>query len=267
MTQLAKCLISKTTKNYLYLLFIVILSFCNLGTYLKKELDIEPGRPEEARKYDSVSKPTQVIIPGQNPEANQLNEEITKLRKEISDQKELNSKLLERITEFTNNQNLLISDLRNTIQVFQNISSNILSTDDQRTFKDAFILNKDGRPFAFIDAGLKIYGYDNGNLLGWIKSETKELIRNYDNSIVGIIENDFVIDETGHAVGSIERSENLRWDREKLYSKIQKTPASHFFIMTDPKPSIISRFRFSDWSVQKIEDILTFDEKDVQKLK
>ena len=83
-----------------------------------------------------------------------------------------------------------------------------------------------------------------------------------------MIENDFILDETGHAIGSIERSENLRWDRERLYSQVQKKPVSQYFIRTEsPTQFNLSTFRYSDWSTQMLEDILFFSEKKIQKLK
>ena len=80
------------------------------------------------------------------------------------------------------------------------------------------------------------------------------------------LENDFLIDDKGSPIGSIERSETLKWEREKLTT--QKTPGSHFFVMAvAPQQFIQTKFRTSDWSTQKIEDVLFFSEKNVQKLK
>lgn len=197
-----------------------------------------------------------------------LKDQITKLQVELEEQKEITSNLLEKINELTKNQNQLILDFGQSIKLLQEISTRPSALSTQHLFKDAFILNKDGRPIAFIDSNLKLYEYYGGNLLGWIKLETNEIIRNYDNSIIGIIENDFVLDETGHAIGSIERSENLRWDREKYYSQVQKKPVSQYFVrLENPKQFNLSTFRYSDWATQKLEDILFFSEKKIQKLK
>ena len=130
------------------------------------------------------------------------------------------------------------------------------------------IVNKDGKLVAFIDDGLRLYEYYGGYLIGWIKPDTNEVVRNFDNSVIGVIEDDFILDETGHAIGSIERSENLRWDREKLFQQIQKKPTSHYFIrIENPIPFNLSPFRYSDWASEKLEDILFFSEKKIQKLK
>ena len=60
----------------------------------------------------------------------------------------------------------------------------------------------------------------------------------------------------------------MRWDREKLYSQVQKKPVSQYFIrLENPKQFNLSTFRFSDWSNQKLEDLLFFSEKKIQKLK
>lgn len=197
-----------------------------------------------------------------------LKDQITRLQTELEEQKQITSTLLETINELTKNQNQLILDFGQSIKLLQQISTRPSALDSQSSFKDAFILNKDGKPIAFIDAGLKLYEYYGGNLVGWVKPDTNEIIRNFDNSVIGVIENDFVLDETGHAIGSIERSENLRWDREKLYSQVQKKPISHYFIrLENPKQFNLSTFRYSDWSTQKLEDILFFSEKKIQKLK
>ena len=195
-----------------------------------------------------------------------LRDQISKLQEDLSEQKELTSNLLEKLNDVIKNQNQLIINFGETTKLIQNISTISLPTN--QTFKDAFILNKSGRPIAFIDDGLKLYEYYGGNLVGWIKPETNEIVRNYDSSVVAQIENDFILDETGHAIGSIERSENLRWDREKLYSQAQKNPVSQYFVrLENPKQFNLSTFRYSDWSVQKLEDILFFSEKKIQKLK
>jgi len=197
-----------------------------------------------------------------------LKDQITKLQVELEEQKEITSTLLEKINELTKNQNQLILDLGQSIKLLQEIFTQSSILNPRSSFKDAFILNKDGKPIASIDDSLKLYEYYGGNLVGWIKTETNEIIRNFDNSVIGIIENDFVLDETGHATGSIERSENLRWDREKYYSQVQKKPVSQYFVrLENPKQFNLSTFRYSDWSTQKLEDILFFSEKKIQKLK
>lgn len=195
-----------------------------------------------------------------------LRDQISKLQDDLSEQKALTSDLLERLNEVIKNQNQLIINFGETTKLIQNISTIALPAN--QTFKDAFILNKSGKPIAFIDDGLKLYEYYGGNLIGWIKPDTNEIVRNFDNSVVAQIEGDFILDETGHAIGSIERSENLRWDREKLYSQAQKNPVSQYFIrLENPKQFNLSTFRYSDWSNQKLEDILFFSEKKIQKLK
>lgn len=247
---------------------LILISLISQGTYFKRELDLDDKdrRPTEVPRVETQG---QLIIPDQGlKETIILKEEIIKLRKDLSEQKEQTSKLLERINDLISNQSLLISDLKNTIQVFQNFSTTALTLSQQNTYKDAFILNKEGKPIAFVDAGLKLYEYTGGNLIGWIKPDTNEVVRNTDNSVIGIIENDFIVDESGYPIGSIERSETLRWDREKLYGKIQKKPASHFFARPQsPRKFILSTFRSSDWSTQKLEDLLYFSEKEIQKLK
>jgi hypothetical protein len=202
----------------------------------------------------------QIINPQQNlkdRELSSMKDEIIRLRKEIAGQKETTLNLVQRLNELATSQSSFITELRTTI-----------FTNQDNRFKDAFILNKEGKPFAFIDTGLKIYEYGGGNLLGWINSDTNEVIRNFDNSVVAIIESDFVIDESGHPIGSIERSETLRWDREKLYGKIQKAPVSHFFERPQtPRRFILSPYRSSEWSTQRIEDVLNFSEKSIQRIK
>ena len=97
---------------------------------------------------------------------------------------------------------------------------------------------------------------------------TNEIVRNFDEAVVAIIDGDFILDETGHAIGSIERSETLKWDREKLYSQVQKRPLSNYFIrLENPQQFNKSTFRFSDWSTRNLEDILFFSEKKIQKLR
>jgi len=202
----------------------------------------------------------QIINPQQNlkdRELSSMKDEIIRLRKEIAGQKETTLNLVQRLNELATSQSSFITELRTTI-----------FTNQDNRFKDAFILNKEGKPFAFIDTGLKIYEYGGGNLLGWINSDTNEVIRNFDNSVVAIIESDFVIDESGHPIGSIERSETLRWDREKLYGKIQKAPVSHFFERPQtPRRFILSPYRSSEWSTQRIEYVLNFSEKSIQRIK
>ena len=194
-----------------------------------------------------------------------LKEQISKLQEDLHEQKELTANLLEKLNDLVKNQDQLIIQFGETSKIIQNISSSYLP---KQSARDSFILNKNGKPVAFIDEGLKLYEYFGGNLIGWIKPDTNEIVRNFDNSIIAQIENDFVLDETGHAIGSIERSENLRWDREKLYSQAQKNPVSQYFIrLENPRQFNLSTFRFSDWSVQKLEDILFFSEKKIQKLK
>ena len=198
-----------------------------------------------------------------------LREEVSNLRKELTQQRNLTSTLLEKTNSLTNSQNRIITDLMDATIIIQDLSTLTMSLiSQQSTYKDAFIFNRHGKPVAFIDIGLKIYGYNNGNFIGWINQNTNEIVRNFDNSVVAIIENDFLIDEKGYPVGSIERSETLKWDREKLYGKVQKTPHSHFFVRpTTPRRFIISRFRGSSWSTQELEDVLFFNEKEIQKVK
>ncbi len=229
------------------LLFFLILSGFQLKAYSQTGSTENPGG-------------IQIIAPQQNlrdRELSNLKDEITRLRKEIVGQKETTSNLVQRFNELVTNQGSFITELRTTI-----------FTNQDNKFKDAFILGKDGKPFAFIDTGLKIYEYAGGNLLGWITSDTNEVVRNFDNSVVAIIESDFVIDESGHPIGSIERSETLKWDREKLYGKTQKTPVSHFFERPQtPRRFILSPYRSSEWSTLRIEDVLSFSEKSIQRIK
>lgn len=202
----------------------------------------------------------QILAPQQSlrdRELSGLKDEIIRLRKEIAVQKETTVDLAQRFNELADRQSSFITELKT-----------IIFTNQDNKYKDAFILNKDGKPFAFIDTGLKIYEYAGGSFLGWINPDTNELVRNFDNSVVAVIEGDFVIDESGHPVGSIERSETLRWDREKLYGKTQKTPLSHFFERPQtPRRFILSPYRSSEWSALKIEDLLNFSEKSIQRIK
>ena len=196
-----------------------------------------------------------------------LKDQISDLQKEVKEQKELSQNLLEKINELIKNQNELILQSGQVAKILENLTSTSSAT-KQTTFKDAFIVNKDGKLVAFIDDGLRLYEYYGGYLIGWIKPDTNEVVRNFDNSVIGVIEDDFILDETGHAIGSIERSENLRWDREKLFQEIQKKPISHYFIrIENPIPFNLSPFRYSDWASEKLEDILFFSEKKIQKLK
>ncbi|GEM_PF-3013547 len=263
------------------MVLIVLLSLTSNGAYIKKELDLS-GRPQDVSKNDNVY-PAQIIIPDQIQslkdlqiqkdnaalqETQALKEEVIKLRKDLSDQKDLTSMLVDRTIEIIDNQNQLFTQFQNTSSVINDIFSTTEFAKQQVTFKDAFILNMSGKPFAFIDNGFKLYEYTGGNLIGWVNPKTNEIIRNFDNSVVAIVENDFVIDATGHPIGTIERSENLKWDREKLYAKVQKNPVSHFFVRPSvPTQFILTPYRSSDWSAQNIEDILFFAENKIQKLK
>ena len=190
-----------------------------------------------------------------------LREQISKLQGDLEEQKTLTSKLLERNTEIIDNQGKTISNLKE----FSDSTRTFI--DLQKKYKDAFVFNRDGKPYAYIDfPELKLYEYATGKLLGWIDANKNEVIRNYDGSTIATIENDFLIDAQGSPIGSIERSETLKWEREKLM--IQKTPESHFFVMAvAPQQFIQTQFRTSDWSTQKIEDLLFFSEKNIQKLK
>ena len=196
-----------------------------------------------------------------------LKEQISKLQDDLEEQKTLTSSLLEKLNDLINNQNQIIIQFNDTSKLIKNIPT-LTTGSTQGSFKDAFILNKDGKPIAFADDMLKLYEYFGGNLIGYIKPDTNEIVRNFDDSVIAQIENDFVLDETGHAIGSVERSENLRWDREKLYSQVQKEPVSHYFVKVEsPRLFNLSTFRYSDWSTQKLEDVLFFSEKKIQKLK
>lgn len=195
-----------------------------------------------------------------------LKDQINKLQTDLEDQKTITSTLLEKINSLIETQNNLIKQYTQTNLIIQNLQSNPKTSNEK--FKDAYVLNKEGKPYAFIDKDLKLYEYYGKDLLGWINPETNELIRNFDEATVAIIDGDFILDETGHAIASIERSENLKWEREKLYSQVQKRPLSNYFIrLENPQQFNKSTFKFSDWSIKKIEDILFFSEKRIQKLK
>lgn len=195
-----------------------------------------------------------------------LKEQVNRLQTDLEDQKATTSTLLEKINSLIENQNNLIKQYAQTNLVIQNLQ--ISSKGANNKFKDAYLLNRDGKPYAFIDNDLKLYEYYGHDLLGWINPDTNEVIRNFDEAVVAIIDGDFILDETGHAIASIERSENLKWDREKLYSQVQKRPLSNYFIrLENPQLFNKSTFKFSDWSIKKIEDILFFSEKRIQKLK
>ena len=195
-----------------------------------------------------------------------LKDQINKLQTDLEDQKAITNTLLDKINNLIDTQNSLIKQYTQTTLLIQNLQTNTNSTQDK--FKDAFILNKEGKPYAFIDKDLKLYEYYGQDLLGWINPDTSEIIRSFDGAIVAILDGDFLLDDTGHAIASIERSENLKWDREKLYSQAQKRPLSNYFIkLENPQQFNKSTFRFSDWSIKKIEDILFFSEKRIQKLR
>ncbi|OGI18292.1 MAG: hypothetical protein A3B68_04450 [Candidatus Melainabacteria bacterium RIFCSPHIGHO2_02_FULL_34_12] len=197
-----------------------------------------------------------------------LKEQISKLQEDLSEQKTLSSNLLQRLEDVIKNQNQLIIQFEQATKIIQGFSSLPMPSNQSTKYKDAFLFSKEGKKIAFIDDGLKLYEYYGGNLIGWINPETDEIVRNFDNSIVAKIEGDFILDETGHAIGSIERSENMRWDRERLYSQVQKNPISQYFIrLENPKQFNLSTFRYSDWSTQKLEDLLFFSDKKIQKLK
>lgn len=195
-----------------------------------------------------------------------LKDQVNRLQSDLEDQKAITSSLLERINSLIENQNNLIKQYSQTNLIIHSLQSNPKASSND--FKDTFILNKEGKPYAFIDKDLKLYEYYGHDLLGWINSETNEVVRNFDEATVAIIDDNFILDETGHAIASIERSENLKWDREKLYSQVQKRPLSKYFVrLENPQQFNKSTFRFSDWSVKKIEDILFFSEKRIQKLR
>ncbi len=273
--------------KFLFLTFLIFISSLYAqATYIKKELNTdtpdteEQSRPPEVRKY-TIESPQQIIIPNQQQnsrEAQLLREEVSNLKKELQDQKELirtqgdaTIMLLERNLDLTNTQSKTISDLiMDTTVILQSFSTFTMTYIDlQGKYKDAFIFNPNGKPYAYIDfPELKIYEYNSGDLLGWINADKNEVIRNYDGSTIATIENDFLIDDKGAPIGSIERSETLRWEREKLLGMLLKTPLSHFFVQSAvPQQFIQPKYRTSDWSTQKIEDVLFFSEKNIQKLK
>lgn len=195
-----------------------------------------------------------------------LKDQINKLQTDLEDQKVLTSTLLERINSLIETQNSLIKQYTQTNLIIQNLQTGSKISNDK--FKDAFILNKEGKPYAFIDNDLKLYEYYGHDLLGWIKPDTNEIVRNFDEAIVATIDGDFILDETGHSIATIERSETLKWDREKLSPQVQKRPLSNYFIrLENPQLFNKSTFKFSDWSIKKIEDILFFSEKRIQRLK
>ena len=111
-----------------------------------------------------------------------LREQISKLQIDVEEQKTLTSKLLERNTELINNQEKTLIDLRE-------FSDFIMSFIDlQKKYKDAFVFNRDGKPYAYIDfPELKLYEYSTGKLLGWIDTNKNALIRNYDGSTIATI--------------------------------------------------------------------------------
>ena len=265
----------------LFLTFLIsISSLYAKATYIKKELntldnaDTEDtegqNRPPEVRKY-TIDPPQQIIIPDQGQsqrEAQLLREEVSNLRKELSAQKDLTSMLMDRANDISDNQSQINSQLQNTISTLKDINSDTDFLKQQLLFRDSFIFNKTGKPFAFIDPSLRIYEYSSGNLIGSIDINTNEIIRNYDGSTIATLEKNFLIDQNGQPIGSIERSETLRLEREKLYPQIQKNPISHFFVPIEGKKQFIQTpSRFSDWSTQMLEDVLFFSEKKIQKLK
>lgn len=284
----------------IFLALIILLSYLNKGTYVKKDLDSEIDGSTESREYkldteegesenaieDSftesrrygVGTASQGAIIGQQQGSKDsliLKEEISNLKKEIQEQKDLMrtqgdtvTRLLDRSTDIINYESNIITDLREATAAIQGFSNYTMSFINlQKKYLNAFLFNKEGKPAAYIDfPELKLYEYNTGNLLGWIDPEKNEVIRNYDGSTVATIENDFLIDAQGSPIASIERSENLKWEREKLM--IQKNPVSHFFVMASaPQQFIQTKFRTSDWSAQRLEDVLFFSEKNIQKLK
>jgi len=256
-------------KKLLVCLCIAVVSSSNIGASKDTKGDyIEINRPPESSQV--IINPTNLQQPNDTNlllrETQLLKDELIKLRQDISEQKGLTSNLLNRIIQVVDNQNQLINISTQNGQLFESISTSTNSINQQLSFMDAVILDKTGMPYGFIEDGFKIYEYNNGNLLGTI-GQNNEIIRNSDGSVVGIIEKDFIIDTTGHPIASVERSENLRWEREKLYAQVQKTPVSLFFIMNSPQPFNLNNFRFSTWSNQDLMSILYFDEGEVQKLK
>lgn len=262
-------------KRYKVLLLILLILFSikNVSaTYIKKELNLDDqeSRPPEAPRIQALSLP-QVNIPDQNfylREIGSLREEIIKLRKDFADQKDLTSRLLDRTNDLKDNQNQLTIQVQSTVTTLKDINFDTGFLKQQLLFRDTFIFDKTGKPFAFIEPNLKIYEYNSGNLLGSININTNEIIRNYDGSTVATLESNFLIDQNGQPIASIERSEPLRLEREKLHPQIQKNPLSHFFVPIEGKKQFNQvPYRFSDWSTQKLEDVLFFSEKKIQKLK
>lgn len=286
---------------FLFLVFLIFTSSLYAqATYIKKELNTsgasdtsstdEQSNPPEIRKYNIISpntpdsdtdeqnRPPEIrnnILPsvapdqGQNQrEAQLLRQEVLNLKAELSAQKDLTSMLVDRANDISNNQSQINSQLQNTISTLKDINSDTDFLKQQLLFRDSFIFNKTGKPFAFIDPSLRIYEYSSGNLIGSIDINTNEIIRNYDGSTIATLEKNFLIDQNGQPIGSIERSETLRLEREKLYPQIQKNPISHFFVPIEGKKQFIQTpSRFSDWSTQMLEDVLFFSEKKIQKLK
>ena len=144
-----------------------------------------------------------------------IKDQLLKLQEDLSEQKELTSTVLEKLNESIKNQNQLILQFNETSKLIQKPSLPASPIKQQSFFNSTFILNKDGKPVALIDDNLKLYEFTGGNLIGWINPDTNEIVRNFDNSVVAVIENDFVLDETGHAIGSIEKSENLKISIQK----------------------------------------------------
>ncbi len=265
----------KIKSNFVLITFL-LLSLLNTAAYIKKELDADSNKDEkgyilqESSKLDIVPSFAPLILQDQSLPAKEqlLKEEIIRLRKEVSEQKETTSNILHRTEDISNNQSQLLNQSKEIITATNDIYSIVQSLQQYLNYKDAFIFTKEGKPFAYIDPFLKVYEYSGGNLLGWLNVQDKQIVRNYDNSIIATIENDFIIDETGHPIGTIERSETLRLEREKLFPRVQKTPVSHFFnkIITQ-KQFIQPQYRFTDWSQKRLEDVLIFPTEKIEKLK
>ena len=274
MTLSVKCLIKSLISNkkniFLSVIILASISFSFGAAYIKKEIDTSKDEKSyEQTKFNPIYQP-QILIPDQTPllrEIQSLREEVVNLKDTLSEQKQTTNNVLDKTNEVLQNQQQFTVSINSSISILQDLLTTAMSINQQITYRDAFILNKTGKPFAYIDNGLRLYDYYNGNLLGFIHPVTNEIVRNYDNSIVALIENDFVLDEGGRAIGTVERSETLRWDREKLYSQVQKKPGSQFIVRPGPRQFIISPFRSGDWSQQNLEDILGFQEKKIQKLK
>lgn len=193
-----------------------------------------------------------------------LKQQIEDLTLEVQNQKKLTEDLMQKLDDSIKKQDDILLQVNQTTVLIKSLGSN----QNSLTGKNAFILNKSGKPIAQINDDLKLYSFSNGNLLGWINPDTNEVIRNYDKSVIGIIENNFLIEESGHAVGSIEYSETLKWDREKFYSQVQKTPISHYFSRTHNADQFnLSTFRYSDWSETDLEELLNFSVSKIQKIK